>query len=46
MKTNVTPLHYLIKGSHLDKDNIHNKLNLQNIEINYKEKIILELNGV
>ena len=37
MKTDVVPLHYLMKRSHLVEDNIQNQ-DLQNIEINHKEK--------
>ena len=44
MNTDVVPLHYLMKESHLVEDNIQNQ-DLQNIEINHKEKIISKSNG-
>ena len=37
MKTDVVPLHYLMKGSHLDEDNIHTKTwCCNNIDCNFE----------
>ena len=37
MKTDVVPLHYLMKGSHLDEDNIHaKKWCYDNIDCNFE----------
>ena len=36
MKTDVAPLHYLMKGSYLDEENIHTKISCSdNIDFNF-----------
>ena len=43
MKIDVTPIYYLMKRSHLVKNNIQNQC-LQNIEINHKKINKLKVN--